>query len=312
MNRAALFVLAGLAVAAPARAEESSRNLEYAAPAGCPSADDFWRSFATRATHARLSQWALDVRIHEAPGPRFAGTVEVRASDGTVTTRSLDDVSCPDLTLALAVVAAVIVEPEAPTAPAPAPKPEPEPEPVPVPALLPRERWRGRLGLAFASTTHLAPVLSYGGEVFAEIGHDVGTVFAFWLRAVGHVASSGPFDVGSAGASLTSVLGRVEAGGLRFRLVPHLALRLGGALEAGAILGAGRNVDGAEAHWAPWIAVGAVARTTWDLGSLFVELGLGAVVPLTRPRFVAQPGPVVLFEVPVAGAMGELGVGIRF
>jgi len=181
---------------------------------------------------------------------------------------------------------------------------------VPIPP--PTEPFRARIGLAFASTTHLAPVLSAGGEAFVELGHDVGSVYAFWLRVVGHVAFSGAFDVGTGGATLTSVLGRVEAGGLRFRLAPRLALRLGGTLEAGAILGAGRNVDGAEAHWAPWLALGGVARASWEPGRFFVELGLGAFFPLTRPRFVAQPGPVVLFEVPVAGALGELGLGIRF
>jgi hypothetical protein len=55
-----------------------------------------------------------------------------------------------------------------------------------------------------------------------------------------------------------------------------------------------------------------VARASWEPGRFFVELALGAFFPLTRPRFVAQPGPVVLFEVPVAGALGELGLGIRF
>ncbi len=288
--------------------------IEYQAPAACPADAEFWKAFASRATHAVRSEhgyWTLDARVEPARGG-FSGTLRILRGAETTLVRSLVDESCADLVTALAIVGAITVES---THPAPLPD---APIDVPPPRIEPG-RVSLRTGLDSEATSFLSPSASLGLAAFVDVEQPTG-ILTLRARVGVHYAANLPVHVGSgvqsASALVTGVFGRFELGGLRLRFARVLALRLAALADVGALVVEGRGSTNAQTATAPFFDVGAIARLAWETPVFFVEAGVGGVVLVYRARFLFplddQPGSVVAFDVPVAGAIGEVGVGVRF
>lgn len=258
--------------------------------------------------------WRIVVRVERFPKGRFHGTVRILHGNAEPVERSLDDDSCKDLATALAVVAAITIE-NAPRTPVPL-LPEPVESPIDMPPpVLPEERIHLRAGAGSEATSFLSPVASAGIALFFE-GEAPKGFFAPRVRLGAHFATSFPFNVGDATANVTCYFARIELGGLRLRFARALALRLAAITDIGAIHVEGHgNVASGDAT-APFFDAGAVLRLAWETPIFFIEVGGGAVAAITRPTFhfdVTNGGaPVMAFEVPPAGAIGEVGVGLRF
>jgi hypothetical protein len=147
---------------------------------------------------------------------------------------------------------------------------------------------------------------------FAEV-ETPGRFFVFRARLGARFTTSLRVQVLTASALVSSGFARLEVGGVRLRFAKVLALRLGILVDVGALVVEGRDIPGAQTATAPFFDLGAVVRLGWETSVFFVEMAGGGVIPVTRPSFVFQfPGKQTAFEVPVAGAFGEVGVGVRF
>lgn len=286
-------------------------GIEYVAPSSteCPALGEFWKAFASRATHAVRSErgyWTLAVRVEPTPSG-FRGALRILRGSEVELVRSLDDTSCADLVTALAIVGAIAIESHAP-----APLP-PADAPIDLPPVVESKHASLRGGLGTEATSFLSPSASLGLAGFLDIEQATG-VLALRARAGIHVAANLPVRIESASALVTGIFGRLELGGLRFRFGRVLALRIAALVDVGALVVDGRDLPAAQTATAPFIDVGAIARFAWETPVFFVEVGGGGVVALFRPRFHfdLDDGVVPVFEVPVVGAMGEVGVGVRF
>jgi hypothetical protein len=291
---------------------------EYSAPAAiCPAEADFWQAFSSRAQHAvrgEPAEWRLVVRIERARN-RFSGSVLVTHGKAEALSRSLEDDSCADLATALAVIAAITVE-SAPRTPKPPPPPEDDFVVDLPPPVLPPERVNLRVGVGTEGTSFLAPVASAGIAAFFEAEAPKG-FFAPRIRVGPHFSTSFPFRVESATAIASSFFARVEVGGLRIRFARVFALRAGAFVDIGAIVVEGRDAPHPQTVTAPFFVGGAILRLAWETPIFFLEVGGGVAFPFTRSRFFFRvpddPRPPNLaFEFPGVGAMGEVGVGVRF
>lgn len=302
-----LSIIGTIALASSIAGADETVSLDYGAPQGCPNDDAFWSAFVSRASHAHRSsggEWSMLVRTID-EGSSFRARIEVKHGDA-ITQREVTDPSCTTATTALAVIAALTVEPEpvkiVHTEPdLPPPKPPP---PAPSP-------WHLRFGGAFVTTTVLSPTVSLGALGYADVTRDVSRFFALRMRAGFHWATSLDIDVASASALVTTYLARIEIGGPRAPLTQSFEANLAALFDAGDIVGEGRGVSAGHSEPSTWLDVGAIAHLRLSVWRLGLEAGFGAIVPLTRPRFVFQPGPVVVYEPPVFGALAELDVSLQ-
>lgn len=294
-----------------ARADEPTASLRVDAPPACPNADAFWAAFAARATHAKRvesdAQWSMRVRALD-EGGAFRAIIDIDHA-GTTTSRDISDPSCETAMTALAVIAALTVEPAPPPRP---PHTQPEiVEPVPRPPPAPSPPWHLRVGASAALTTVLSPAFSVGVVGWLDLSHDLARYFALRIRAGFHWASSLNIDVATASALVTSNLARLELGGPRVPIARGLEADLAVSFDAGSLVGEGRNLSAGHAESGAWFDAGTIARLRWELWRLTIEAGFGAIVPIYSPHFQFLPGPVVVFEPPTVGVLGELGVAIR-
>lgn len=289
-------------------------DVAYVAPAPCPSDAIFWAAFAARAptaTRVARGAWSLEVAI-DARATGFHGALRVLHAPDEPASRAVDDASCAAVVDALAAIAAVRFE--ASRAPPPLLREE---EPPPRDAeRTAREDAAGldaRVGVSGVLASYAAPSASLGLGAFAEIEDRTRRAFGVRVRLsfqglTGFWTSAAP-----ATALVTSWLGRAEVGVVRFAIGERASVGAAAVFEAGALVGEARDVPTAQRRAAPWAAFGAALRLrVAPRSGPFIEAAGGPIVPVTRPRFVFQPGPVVVYEAPPIGASAELSVGMHF
>jgi hypothetical protein len=295
---------------------DATITVDYAASRACPTDAEFWDAFVSRAQHVTRSDrgdFVLVVRI-EKSASRFHGSLRVVRRSETMIERTLDDVSCADIATALAIVAAITVE-SAPLPPSPPPPPPPPPlMPPPPPPPAARDGWSLRAGADTVVTSFLSPTSSFGGAAWVEIEQQEARFVGFRARVGAHAATSFAIEVTGGSVLVTSVLGRIELGGPRLRLARMFGVRLGAFGELGTLVTEGRAVGGRTVS-VFFADLGAMLRAAWEPASFFVEAGLGGVFSLARPSFRFQyettGSSLVVFEVPVGGFVGEVGLGVR-
>jgi hypothetical protein len=227
---------------APVLAQQSegeATRLEFRAPAGCSSSEDFAARVRKRSWRIRLvpdaqARRLLRVEIQEpsAGSTTLRGTVTVVEPDGATRTRQLKAATCAEAVDALSLIATVTLDPDAMLGePEPEPAPAPKPKPAPAaPVSPPKKRqppprfrrappvelYRFSFGLEAAALFRLSPEPALGGGVTAAIEMNPGALLSpFWRLSLTH-AQLRKSDVPGGEASFAFTLPTIETCPFRF------------------------------------------------------------------------------------------------
>jgi len=323
----ATMALAGIAVprVSSAQADEEPVRVEYTAAAGCPSEGAFFAEVLARTRRARRAADGAPARTFAvaltAEGGESAGTLVIRAADGTFTQRDVTGDTCGEVASALALIAALAVDPAASTRPVPlpvAPAPlvaEPPPHPWVAPVAAPSadaaRRWHLALTFGASVASGAPPGALFGVSPMVAVIAPPGT----WLAPTLHVGvqeeATGAIDVGGPTATFTSTLGIVEGCPNRWTL-GSLSVEPCVRLEVGDVRGAGSDIVPARDNVSPWLAIGAMGRAEWQFyRPMFLDIEAGGRASLLRTTYLFEPGTTI-FRPPTVGGIVGAGIGVRF
>jgi hypothetical protein len=324
------FVLSGLLLAAPARAQSAAASVdqgEYRVAKECPARSAWDTALAARLPKSSADKRtrALTVEVRREFRGAYVGTVLAPVIAGSARSRDVRGGSCTEVLEALALIVALELE----QAVAPDP-PTPEPQ-APSGWELSREQALALSEVPRATPAAPHPVsrvrLGLAAFVLSEAAASSGSSFNYGLGAVVRWQRSdwqpwllaGVYRGGSESAHLrgetaTAHFERSAAQAvacpLRFPASAPIGLRPCLDLDLGRITGSGLGVDRPRQHTAFWASSGAELRldgSPWP--ALELSAMFGAVVPLSRPRFYFRPGATAL-EPPIlglrAGALANL------
>jgi hypothetical protein len=339
--------VAPLLVTTHAAAEPAAVFVEYSAPPECPALDTFESLVRRRTPLARFGEsdkaHPLRIRIQKG-GAAFEGHMSIGTPNGH-RERDVAGDSCADVVDALALVTALALDPNASTAPtlpdgtrqvatplppqtstaptalAPALTPlvvspdrapaEAPTEPSPAASGPTSMQWHAAIGAGPLSWTGAAPDVLLGGAVFVEVDATRAQFFAPSVRVAALGVANGIFE--SPAAHIWVAAGRVEACPVRLG-PPTLSARACVALDAGGVHAVAVDI----AHPLPaerlWVDVTPLLRGRWAPGTSggFVDLDVGALVPVTRPTFFDTTPTEVVHAVPSVGLNAMAAVGWRF
>jgi hypothetical protein len=290
--RAVAFAAACVPLAA------SAREVEYKAPAGCPSRDDVAARLEASSPEGRAVR--IEVRRIEVG---FSGEVVLGDGESRVL-RTVEARTCVALVEALALIIALDHAPPsdepADTPPLAAPPAASPPSPsrdAVAPTHPPAESAAPRVVLAFGATvsgtSFAAGAVLPGGALFLDVGSTTGVGEVRWLRPSARlsVGRTLPTVAGEAAVqpefTITAV--SVDACPIGFAVTAQVGVVACGRGELGAVR-AGARGDASSTTSRLWQAGGAIARTQWVLlaaGTLrpMIELSGGVIAPLQRDRF---------------------------
>jgi hypothetical protein len=187
---------------------------------------------------------------------------------------------------------------------------DPQPAPLDAPPEPPRVRLTG---------TALA---LWGGAARATADADLGVAVAVRWKSeglqpfllLGAYTGRERFGVSdtSAGARLERLVLHTVACPLRFPREAAFGVRPCADLDAGVLRGSGVSVNAARSYTAPWLSTGLQLRAEWSpWGPLELGAMVGAVVPLTRPRFYFLPDTTA-FQAEAAALRAGASAGVSF
>lgn len=325
----AAIVLAGTVWSSPAGAQELAVSLEWTAVSGngkCIDKSEIVDKVEYtlgQPVFVQPEQSTFDISGSVGPGAGEQGwivRIKAHGSPGreqNVRELTTDSPDCRQLDDAIALVIALLVDEAvslgqalrierelASTMPSPAPEPVPTSAPEPVlKTTAPQvqdDRWSGRVGPQAEGSYQALPGFGYGAGLRVEIEPPVVWPFALsstgWFRVDERVqGSGGKFTAWTASLALCPGLLR------RSRIMLSLcAGATGGVTHASGI-----GLDVAETHIRPYVQLDALLALRFELRRpLWIRLGVGAGVPLTRDeytyevidegdRLVHQANPVV-------------------
>lgn len=275
--RTSLLLALGASFAAEtaARADEPiSFSIAGTVPAGCPPLSRFVDEVTgrtSRAQHRGLGEGRRFRLVIEERASLFRGRLEAMETGGGQAGREVTAHRCNELMSALALSLALALDPDATTAPVSA---------LALPENAPEVR-RWRLAAGAEATGAFLPAILVGPSVALEstLGRLSVRLAARYLRLVPRDALTYA-DVHLAAAALTLCpISRDSPSGIGYAACL--------AVEGGAVVGRGRNLDNPKTPVFPWLAAGALVRAGWmSAGTLGFEVEAGGVVPLTRPELV--------------------------
>jgi hypothetical protein len=254
------------------------------------------------------------VALSEAPSG-FTGEIRVLSASGGATTRRISAAECDEVEGALELVAAIALGLDTRPAVRPAsppPSPSPEPAPPPAPSRVP-PRWRLGAALRGALLTSVGPRVEFAPDVALQATVEARGLFAPTFELSGTWATSGDLSAPEGTATLTLWAGALTVCPLRLA-VGHFSARPCAEVSAGALVGSakGPNVEGGSLT-ATRMAVAPLARLEWALvDTVGLEAEGGAAFEIDRARFYFEPLGTNVFTSPVAGALGRLGVFVRW
>jgi hypothetical protein len=326
-----LLVLSGTSLAQPSVGRRV--QLDYQAPATCPSAGVFerelWSRLSPEGARATADR-SLRVRVFQ-DVMGFRGTVQVAESSDGASQRELGSANCAELVRALALVTAVVLNPSAivepgPTAPAESPASSvaassAAPSPIetkttaaPAPERSQRSYRGGRwvfVGGTAASLETLVPSHPLLLPRIAVGAEYLSTLWGAGIRLSGTRADSGQIKKAVGNVDLVWTVGRLEVC-LVSRPVPWLTVSPCGLVDAGELRGTSSSTSAARR----WVAPGGLGRAEARLvGPLWVAAELGATRPLVRTEFYirrAGQSDITLFKVPSAVLTAGLGLIVRW
>ncbi len=288
--------------------------VDYAVPAGCPTAQEFVADVAAKSGNDGDPPDA-DVRVVDrgpaATGPRYIAVLTVRGE----APRSVDAETCKDAVDAVALVLSLRRAPPKPPVVAPPPKaPEPPPSPSPGAAFRPRTEVSVRVGggpLTGVFPT-AAPAASLGIGAYSISDRIAGRLdllagFGSTTTAIANVAAPVPVDFSLFGARASLCVepfrvlrsGRFSAGACAGFL---------GALTSARASGFVGAASGQRVLLAPVPEVHASYRI---FNRFAVELGVATPVWLSRPSYRFGNDPV-FFKVAPASIAPSLALATIF
>ncbi len=282
-------------VGAPARARAESPpipfRVEAELPDGCPPAARFSAEVTSRTPRVRLAAPGEVARVYQLhvapPPPLFLGRLEIPGADAREVTAS----SCAEVVSALALTLALALDPAASTAPIAPPPEAPTPSrPDARPSRLVAIGGEVALGL-FADPLWGA---SIAGET--RVGRAALRLRARYLQGL-----QSP-EVARARVHLGAVGGE---GCAPLPLAGALAVSPCLGFEAGGLLARGAGFDHPRTASLFWAAAAALARLAWaPPQGLGVEVEAGLLLPLVRPRLLAEAPPAPPREAVAARQVG--------
>ena len=321
MRRAlAVCVACAIAIAATreARASDASFDLDYRAPATCPTEDAFVADVRSRLVDrgpAIGDRRAFQIRIAEEEAA-FRGSLETREPPSM---REVAGATCVEVARALVVFLALAMSPaDAPEpserAPASSPTPRPPdgpratpPPPVAGAAAAPSPgRLRVALDARALAAMGIAPGPAPGGALSAAVALEPRRSLRWVLRAGGaatYAEASAAF-----GGAFTFLwwAARVD-GGPAVELGP-VQVSAGPVLHAGVLAVRARNLPSAARSDSFWGDVGAFARVDRRVTShLSVSAMVEVAAPLQRRSFGIQGVEAPVHEVPPLVGIASIG-----
>lgn len=313
-SRAPRLVRAVAFAAACAPLAASAREVEYHAPAGCPSRDEVAARLEASSPEGRAVR--IEVRRIEVRRIEVGFSGEVILGDGeTRVLRTVDARTCVAVVEALALIIALDHAPPSdeptdapPVATPPVATPPVASPPVasplspsrsrePVTPTHPADSAAPRVVLAFGAsvsgTSFAAGAVLPGGALFLDVASTTGLGEMRWLRPSARlsVGRTLPTVAGEAAVqpefTITAV--SIDACPVGFAVTAQVGVVACGRAELGAVR-AGAKGDASSTTSRLWQAGGAIARTQWVLvaaGALrpMIELSGGVIAPLQRDRF---------------------------
>lgn len=308
VRRYAVLAHAGL-VASLLPANATARDLEYAAPAGCPSRAEVAARIdkaAPRGRRARITVVKDEILFR---GEVVVGEGEDRLAR-TITAQTCDAL-VDELTLVVALDQGPREDeahPRESRAASPTPEPEPQRPPPDAPARAPKSGWRPAeiaLGAGGVGSTWHDKVMP-GAAVFGELALRRGAWEPSARLALAYVF---PTEVQSNGVSLAMTTAGID-------LCP---LAFGGDMSRTSVCGrvdvgiVDASADGIGSDNTRWLAGAGLVEERLTFGEPgvprpFVEIAGGVVAPLTRHRFFSADDagndvPVVQWTLALAGGV---------
>ncbi len=351
LSRAAFAALTLLS-ASPVLAQPSELavTLEFASPPTCPDRSLFMHQVELRV--GRVIRWHdgdVTIRVQVSPqSEEFSGHLWHARSGAASTERELTGQKCEDVVSGLALVAALALDPNASTVPsaeleAAAPSREkalppasverqpptppsaptvappvaaPPAAPPPADAIeLPPPPFALGVVAMISADTGPAPVtlIGLGGRFDAELRPS-----GIWRPSIAvalQVARSGFIGPASPDARFDWFVVRSAFCPVAPELFPGARLRVCALADVGSMSaeGQGDAIANPERTDQFWFAAGAgptlAYRPAWPW---FIELGGGALVPVTRPDYVFADPTIGVHKVPAVVWTAYLGLGLSF
>lgn len=300
MHRSAITALVLLCAAAGiARADREAVALDYAAPEGCPDRAAVEAAVRERTPQVRFAAGAartFAIAITERDG-EYVGTLSVAATGDA---RELSAHRCDDLVVALALVTALAIDPSAGEVRAAAPPPPPPSPPRP-----PTPPWpidgNGFAAVAFGITPDAMPVVGVAGRALPRpyLSLGVAAVIGYDRTELDMGAARFVWTIVRPAACWRPLAGRLDLGAC-------------GHVEAGLVRATGQNIVLGQSVTRSWFATGLHLEGRVALTSMvFMQLQVGASVPLQRDRYLFQPSMTIHETSPITAWVGA-GVGVRF
>jgi hypothetical protein len=286
-------------------------TIDARAAAACVSDAAFFERLerqGARVVRAERGEEGATLRVAiEARDGGFAGSMELARPGAAKAVRRIEGATCEEVAEALSLMAAVALDS---TADQPAPRAPSAPPAAPNDAVKAPAPAAARSSLAIGATLE-------GRQLASDRRSLVVAAFAEWAREengwapalrVGAAVSDEGYALGSGRGEFLWLTARIEACPLRAAIVGALFVRPCALVEGGLLRARGEGgVTDAASVTRPWIAVGPVARLSFDVASaLRLDLSAGALTPLVRDEFVFAPNGRILAANAViwSGALG--------
>ncbi|HET9955796.1 MAG TPA: hypothetical protein VFQ61_14895 [Polyangiaceae bacterium] len=314
-------------------------SLQYTAPQGCPTREDFEGAIVRRAPRAHSTIVGAGVTRFNAElvelGPgRVRGSLRVAQPDGAETRRAVDAQSCAQAIDYMALIAALILDPAAqalPTSPSQPLLPagegpsetearvSPEPTPTGAERRLEKNRTEPAASHSKVATTRVragawlggtresgvAPSAPLGMVLGVEASLDRASSWSPSLQASFLYTARAEEEMQSSGeASFRLIAARLAL--CPWRSPGPLRFRACAEFDAGALV-----VDAPQAQNMPWLAAGPSLQAEVDTGRvLALRLNLGAHGLLHHDRFLSG-GDQLVYDVPAVSWHLDLGLVVR-
>jgi hypothetical protein len=345
MTPRAFLSTLGLCLAAhTARAQTEAIRIEYQADPGCPLPAEFVAQVLRRASSARLASPSESARRFEISivrrGVDFAGSLVVRNTSEPAVAREVTGSECDEVAEALVLSTVLAIDPTAQRAPAasaedtrstasaPADRssandPEPEAPREPLEKASPAAREvdppASAAAPGFAYGLSIGPQLQSGSAPTLALG--VSAALEAQPRTHGLLGGlalelaflqTADHRTQGAASSFRFFLARPKLCGVAARLGRAVSLGPCVGAQAGVVVASGAEISVARTERRFWAAAEIPIRLQLEASkSWIIQLEAGAVMPLTRYRYVFQQPETSIYEVPALGFAGGLKLGTR-
>lgn len=295
-------------------------RLELQGPEGCASLRELLGAIQRRNGRVRLAagaERATTLVVTVKPGDAgLRGELQVRADDGSTSSRRVQGATCQAAIEALSLTAALALESVAYSEPPPTPAAAPRAS-APAPAAAatmaqhrpsPPSPLRAFAGAQASLAQMLAPHVNAGGGLLGRARLERGQLLSPSLTlAVSHSRNELFESSRHAAVHLTGV--SLTACPVALRLASPLRVEPCLTGTGAELSAAGRELPSAEAVSRSWWGVGALARASLALvAQLSLDVEGGALLPLVDRRFIVVPSGTSLGTTPALAPFASVGL----